>query len=108
MVAPSNQGCVPNTQTRFDCRDVSDCAATLQNLLQAYTNLVSGTQLIVVRFGERWTHYGRGNAPAMLQLYQMLYRSCPHAARLGLPDLAPGRRFRRGPPATSIQTFPRL
>ena len=74
--------------TRFDLRSTADCAATLQELLQAYANAVAGSRRSLVRFNERWTEYAKPNAAELRQLYITLYSQCPAAARAGLPDLS--------------------
>lgn len=100
--------CPPTTQTQFDLRNTADCAATLQELLQAYANALAGNRRILVRFNERWTEYAKPNAAALLVLYNTIYRQCPAAATAGLPDLAPGKQVRRGPPSRGMFMFPRL
>ena len=101
--------CPPATaQHAFDMRNSTDCAAILGDLFQAYANVVGGSQRVTVRFGERWTEYGKGNAPALVALYMTLYRQCPAASIKGLPDLNPNKKVLRGPPATGFSVYPRL
>jgi hypothetical protein len=91
--------CPPTNQTKFDMQGTASCVQTLTQLYQAYINTVSGTQRVVVRFGERWTEYNRASAPNLLVLYQTIYAQCPNAAASGLPDLNPSLRVKRGAPA---------
>lgn len=108
MVGVANTNCVPTQQASFDLQSAASCYDTLQGILQAYTNLLAGNTRVVLRFGERWSEYQRGNADGLKQLYMTLYTQCPAAAQAGLPNLAAGSRVRRGPPAQGIQFFPRL
>lgn len=108
MTSPSSLGCVATAQSAFDMRNANDCLSTLQSLLQAYTNLVSGNHRVTVRFGERWSEYNKGNVNGLLTLYQTLYTACPHAASAGLPSLQAGSRVKRGRPVSGFNAFPRL
>jgi hypothetical protein len=100
--------CPPTKQTSFDVNSATSCVAMCQQLFQAYVNQMSGTQRIVVRFGERWTEYNRANGADLLVLYMTLYTQCPAAAAAGLPNLNPNMSVKRGAPARGFQTFPRL
>jgi len=95
-------------QTQFDIRNVTSCVAMASYLYQAYLNAVVGDKTVVVRFGERWTEYGKPNIAELRQLYMQHYTQCPAAAQAGLPNLNPANRVRRGAPARSFNNFIRL
>ena len=94
--------CPPTTQTKFDVSSAVGCVAMLQQLFQAYVAVSTGTQRVVVRFGERWTEYNRPDAAKLLTLYQSIYVNCPAAAAAGMPDLNPNLRVKRGSPARNL------
>jgi len=96
------------TQTQFDVRNTTSCVDMVSYIFQAYVNATVGDKTVVVRFGERWTEYGKPNIEALQRLYMMLYTQCPAAAAAGLPNLNPANAVRRGAPARAFFNFPRL
>jgi hypothetical protein len=92
---------------RYDA-STNDCVANLRALLSAYENAIAGNTTLEVRFNERWTTYNKVNASALLELYRIRYRQCPHARNEGLPSINPGERAQRRAPTRGYWNFPRL
>ena len=105
-----SNSCPPQSasQTVIDVRSPTSCIDTLNQVLNAYYSVISGSQRVTVRFNERWAEYQKGNAEELRQLYMQLYAQCPNAAASGLPNLNPNLRARRGPPARGLTFFGRL
>jgi hypothetical protein len=97
---------VSRAPTPFNVR--TDCVGLLSSLLEAYYKILSGSQRITVRYGERWVEYQKANVEELRTQYQVLYNQCPNAAASGLPNLNPALQSRRGPPQRGFSTFGRL
>jgi hypothetical protein len=70
---------------------------TVLELTRAYYALTSGNKRLRVRFQDRWTEYNPANATQLLVLVRTLRTQCTDCS--DIPDLNPGRRTERGPPA---------
>lgn len=77
-----------------------DCYEQCRRLYDAYGRMLSGEQVVQVRYADNWKEFRAntaGDMDRLRDLYMTLWRQCP-TAQANLPSLDP-RSLRRGPPA---------